>query len=432
MLLTQKPSGKPLEESIMPNKPTRTHLSALAQICERIPPFLVAKLARKHGVDARARGFSPWSHVVALLYAQLVHAISLNDVCDGLRLHAPKLWRLRGATPPSRNGFSHANKVRSAAMAEELFWTVLDHLTTIQPRFGGRTYRGMPRRFKRLIHVVDATTIQLVANCIDWARHRRKKAAAKMHLRLNLSSFLPAFAIVDTAKLTDPKAAWAVCAGVGRGEIVVFDKAYVDFAHLFKLAQRGVFWVTRAKDNMAARCIKRRQWRRKGNVVRDDIVTLKVASSRAAYPQPLRRIVAMVEIDGEMVQMTFITNNMEWSAASIAEIYKSRWGIEAFFKQIKQTLQLCAFLGHSRNAIQWQVWMALLLYVLLRFLAFVNDWSHSFTRLFCLVRALVWDGLALGPLLKSYGTACGSFRMLHAPHQGYFPGFEAYFAAGSG
>jgi hypothetical protein len=432
MLLNPKPSGKPLEESIMSHKPTRIQFSALAQICEWIPPFLVAKLARQDGVDTRARSFSPWAHVVALLYAQLVHAISLNDVCDGLRLHAAKLWRLRGATPPSRNGFSHANKVRPAAMAEELFWTVLNHLTTLQPRFGGRTYAGMPRRFKRLIHVVDATTIQLVANCIDWARHRRQKAAAKMHLRLNLGSFLPAFAVVDTAKLTDARAAPAVCAGIGRGEIVVFDKAFVDFAHLFELATRGVFWVTRAKDNMKSRCVKRRQRRRAGNVLRDDVVVLSVAKSHAAYPEPMRRIVAIVEIDGVPTEMTFITNNMEWAAASIADLYKSRWGIEAFFKQIKQTLQLCAFLGYSKNAIQWQVWMALLLYVLLRFQAFLCDWSHSFTRLFCLVRALVWDRLALGPLLKSYGTACGGFRMLSAPHQGYFPGFEAYFAPSSG
>jgi hypothetical protein len=413
-------------------KPTRTHFSALAQLCEWIPPFLVAKLARKHGVDGKARTFSPWSHVVALIYAQLVHAISLNDICDGLRLHAAKLWRLRQATPPSRNGLSHANKVRPAAMAEELFWSVLSHLSGLQPRFGGRTYRGMPRRFKRLIHVVDATTIQLVANCIDWARHRRRKAAAKMHLRLNLGSFLPAFAIVDTAKLTDARAARAVCAGIGAGEIVVFDKAYIDFSHLFELLRRGVFWVTRAKDNMSWRCVRRRLKKRAGNILRDDEIVLSLSTSHQAYPVPLRRIEALVQIDGQMVAMTFITNNLEWSASSVAELYKCRWGIEAFFKQVKQTLQLCDFLGHSKNAIQWQVWMALLLYVLLRFQAFLVDWNHSFTRLFCLVRALAWDSLALVPLLRSYGTAGGNFRLLLAPHQGYFPGFAALFAAGGG
>jgi len=119
----------------MPDKPTRTQFSALAQICAWIPPFLVAKLARQHGVDAKARGFSPWSHVVALLYAQLVHAISLNDVCDGLRLHAAKLWRLRGAAPPSRNGLSHASKVRSAAMAEEAVATAWIELARSKGRF---------------------------------------------------------------------------------------------------------------------------------------------------------------------------------------------------------------------------------------------------------------------------------------------------------
>ena len=416
----------------MSDKPTRTQFSVLQQICEWIPPFLVAKLARKHGVDRKARGFSPWSHVVALLYAQLVHAISLNDVCDGLRIHAGKLFRLRWATPPSRNGLSHANKVRSSAMAEDLFWSVLSRLYSIQPRFGGRTYGGMPRRFKRLIHVVDSTTIQLVAGCIDWARHRRRKAAAKMHLRLNLQCFLPGFAVVDTAKLSDPGCARTVCAGIEQGEIVIFDKAYVDFGHLYELTARGVFWVTRAKENMSVRCVRRLLRRPQGNILRDDKVVLTVKKSRQSYPEPLRRVVALVEINGRMEEMTFITNNWQWSAASVADLYKSRWAIEVFFKQIKQTLQLCDFLGHSRNAIQWQVWMALLLYVLLRFQAFLTDWRHSFTRLFCLLRAVVWDGLEVVSLLRTCGTARGSFRAMAAPHQAYLPGFEQYFAPGGG
>lgn len=121
--------------------------------------------------------------------------------------------------------------------------------------------------------------------------------------------------------------------------------------------------------------------------------------------------------------MTFITNNLEWSPASIVDLYRCRWSIEVFFKQIKQTLQLCDFLGHSKNAILWQVWMALLLYTLLRFLGFSNDWRHSFKRLFCVVRSLVWDGRELVSLLKSYGTAGGVPRVRATPEQAYFPGF---------
>ena len=101
-----------------------------------------------------------------------------------------------------------------------------------------------------MIHWVDSTTLQLVANCMDWAKHRRRKAAAKCHLRLNLQSFLPRFAIVDTARHSDAKKAWEVCAGLLAGEIVIFDRAYLDLLHLFELFRLGVFWVTRAKEGM--------------------------------------------------------------------------------------------------------------------------------------------------------------------------------------
>ena len=108
----------------------------------------------------------------------------------------------------------------------------------------------------------------------------------------------------------------------------------------------------------------------------------------------------------------------------MADLYKHRWGIEAFFKQIKQTLQLCDFLGHSENAIQWQVWTALLVYVLLRYIAHLSQWQHSFIRLFGLVRACLWTRLDLLATLQSYGTAGGSFSLLAVPQQAYLLGFE--------
>ena len=405
-------------------KPARSQSSILQQVCKLIPPHLVAKLARKHGVDKQARTFSPWSHVVTLLYAQLAHATGLNNVCDGLRMHKGMLGALRGATPPARNTLSHASKIRSADMAEELFWTMLKHLTTLSPSFGGKTYKGFPRRFKRMIYAVDASTIELVANCMDWAKHRRKKAAAKLHMRLDLQSFLPTFALVDTAKHNDNKRARELCAGIAAGAIALFDKAYVDFLHLFELDARGVFWVTRAKENMQWHCVKRRIKGTQGSILRDDEIVLRTPATRENYPKRLRRIHALVERDGKEVEMVFITNNFEWSANTIADLYKSRWAIEAFFKQIKQTLQLCDFLGHSKNAIRWQVWTALLVYVLLRFLAHQSHWPHSFTRLFGLVRCCLWTRRDLLDTLRFYGTARGHFRLLHAPQQAYLLGFE--------
>lgn len=404
-------------------KPTRTNLSVLAQLCNLIPPYLVSKVARQYGVEKKARTFSPWSHLVALLYAQFTHALSLNDVCDALRNHASKLFRIRGATAPSRNAFSHANRGRDAEMAETLFWEILNHLSLQCPRFGGRTFKGLPRRFKRAIYAIDASVIKLTVNCMDWARHNRRKAAAKLHLRLNMQSFLPAFAIVERSAASDSKQAWKLCAGLQAGEIAVFDKAYVDFEHLFDLTCRDVFWVTRAKSNMQYRVKERHLQMPVGKILRDERVALTDVKTKRKYPKPLRLVRAIVEVDGHEREMEFLTNNTEWAPSSIADLYKSRWQIEVFFKEIKQTLQLCDFLGHNKNAVVWQVWTALILYVLLRYLAFINRWQHGFKRFFCLLRSSVWDGIELISLVRICGTAGGIPAMHATPEQLYLPGF---------
>jgi hypothetical protein len=380
-------------------------------------------LARETGVDEQARTFLPWSHVVSLLFAQLAHAIGLNDVCDALNLHSGPLSAVRGATPPSRNNLSHANKVRDAALAEKLFWSELEYLQSLKPGFAQGARFQLARRFKRVIHVVDATVIELVASCLDWAKHRRRKAAAKCHLRLNLHSFLPGFAIIDTARENDAKRARELSAGIRAGEIVIFDKAYVDFDHLFALHLRGVFWVTRARDDFRYRVVKKMPKSKDKRILSDELVELTVFRSHRAYPQPMRRIVARVEVDGKEVEMVFITNNLDWSAGTIADLYRCRWQIEVFFKQIKQTLQLSDFLGQSANAVRWQIWTALLLYLLLRFTAWINGWAHSFTRLFTVVRSALWERWDLTRLLRRYGTAGGSFRCLGQPEQAYLPHF---------
>lgn len=408
----------------MSRKPTRSKHAVLHQLCQLIPAFLVSRLAREYGVDQKARTFTPWSHVVALLYAQLVHALSLHDVCDGLRQHAGKLAAIRGATPPSKNALSHANRNRNPEMAEALFWQTLTHLTSLNKGFGGRPRKSMPRRFKRVIRAVDATTIQLVANCMDWAKHRRRKAAAKMHLSLNLQSFLPNFVVIDAASRHEKGHAAAVCAGMKEGEIALFDRAYVDFEFLGSLTGRGVFWVTRAKKNLAVRCVKKLLGKPKGNILSDTLVILTGPGSRGKYPGRLRLVRALVEVDGEPREMEFITNNFEWAPSSICDLYKSRWAIETFFKELKQTLQLCDFLGHNKSAIAWQIWMALLLYVLLRFLAFIHGWQRGFKRLFCLMRSCVWDTKTVASILRICGTARGQPAMAAAPQQAYLPGFE--------
>jgi len=401
--------------------PAHSKFTILRQICNYIPAFLVPKIARVTGAEDKARSFSPWSHVVSLLYGQLSHSLGLNDLCDALQLHSGPLVSVRGATPPSRNGLSNANRERPAAMAEQLFWQVLDHLGKATPGFVLGRRRSAAFRFKVPIHVVDTTVLELVANCMDWAKHRRRKAAAKTHMRLNLQSLLPNFVIIDTAGEHDNKRARELCAGIKSGEIVLFDKGYVDFEHLMDLGQRGVFWVTRAKENMAYNVVENMPKSKDPKILRDEIIQLSNPNQSA--PELLRRVVALVEVDGQEREMVFLTNNLTWSPRSVADLYRCRWQIEVFFKQIKQTLQLADFLGHNANAVRWQVWTALLVYLLLRYLSYVANWAHSFTRLFTILRAVLWAKLDLRGLLDCYGTAKGRFRNLARPDQAYFPGF---------
>lgn len=402
-------------------KPTRCKLNVLRQICNYIPEHLVAKTARESGAIDKSRTFSPWSHVVSLVNAQLSHCIGLNDLCDSLRLHWGPLSRIRGATVPSRNGLSHANRERPAAMAEKLFWQVVEHLKAQSPGFGAGQGRGPAFRFRMPIHVIDSTVLELAAHCLDWAKHRRRKAAAKMHLRLNLQSLLPGFVVVDTAAEHDNVRARELCADLKSGEIALIDKGYVDFEHLRDLDQRGVFWVTRAKENMAYEVIKKMPSSQDQKILADEIIVLSNPNKPA--PELMRRVVAIVELDGQEQEITFLTNNLEWNPRSVADLYRCRWQIEVFFKQIKQTLQLGDFLGHNANAVRWWVWMALLTYVLLRYLSYLSRWAHSFTRLFTLLRAAQWEKPDLLKLLAAYGTAQGSFRHLARPEQAYLPGF---------
>lgn len=406
-------------------QPNRRHSTVLRQLCELIPTHLVAKLARETGVDLKERTFSCWSHVVAMIYAQISHSWSLNDVCDALRLHITSLFGIRAARPPARNTLSHANKVRDCALAERLFWATRDHL---QSKFSG-FFRGpsgrknLTWRFRRAINVVDSSTIQLLATCMSWAKHRRRKAAAKCHMRLNLQNGLPKFAIVGAAKESDPVVAIELCAGLSEGEIAIFDKAYVDYSHLWTLKERGVCFVTRAKEGMAFRVVKCLPKGSDPRIISDELVELTNESSRKDYPGVLRRVTALVEIDGKEREMVFLTNNVEWAASTVCDLYQCRWSIETFFKELKQTMQLVDFLGQSANAVRWQVWTALLVHMLLRFQAWQSGWAHSFTRLVTYIRAALWLERDLYSLLKRCGTADGHFSWLGRPEQAWLPGF---------
>ena len=407
------------------NKPAKkSPYTVLHQICNLIPPLLVPNLARQHGVDKKSRTFSPWSHVVSLMYAHLAHAFGLNDVCDAMGMNAGKVWRIREATPPCRNTFSHANAVRDSAMAEALYWKMRAVCSGLSEKFvmGGRR-EGFLRRLKKPIFAMDSTTIGLVANCMPWAKHRRKKAAVKCHLSLNLQNHLPQAVCVERARPHDSRFARFLCNPLQDGSIVVADKAYVDFRHFRELTGDGIVWVVRTRRDTAFRTVRALHTTDNPRILADEVVVLAREETAKKHPGGMRRIRAIVEIDGKDRKMEFLTNQMDWSAWTVAELYRCRWDVEVFFKEIKQTLQLSDFLGNSEHAIRWQIWCGLLVHLLLRFLHYLSRWKHSFFRLFALLRACLWDEKDLHELLRLYGTASSPPRWRARPEQAYFPGF---------
>lgn len=148
----------------------------------------------------RARSFDYWSQVVALVYGKMGHVFGPSDLCVALQLYSGPLSAIRGAAPPHRNSLLHANRERPSVIGENLFWRTLEHLHQQSPGIPGRNFSGVLKKLKGPNHLVDTTTMAIVANCMDWAKHRRLKATAKTHVRLDFHSLLPSYVLNDTAR----------------------------------------------------------------------------------------------------------------------------------------------------------------------------------------------------------------------------------------
>jgi hypothetical protein len=241
-------------------------------------------------------------------------------------------------------------------------------------------------------------------------------------VRIDVTSFVPSVVIVENAAHHDSKKAAELCRGIRPGDILVADKAYLDFSFLHGLHERGVFFVLRQKENMSARVTRATPCGER--ILADEVVDLDGALTAGKYPEELRRVRALVEVDGQDREMTFITNNMDWAAQTIAELYRARWSVEIFFKELKQTLQLADFIGTNENAVKWQIWVGLLVHLLLHYLKHQSKWRHSFSRLAGLVRSAVWMKIDLLQTLSHYGTASPPRRPVATAKQMFLQGFE--------
>jgi hypothetical protein len=349
--------------------------SIFSQILQFIPRLAFEAKVREHKAERHARGFSSWTQLIAMLFGQLGHAQSLREITGGLAACEGKLRHLGVNEPPKRSTLSYANEHRPWELYRSVFYDLLEHCR------GEAAGHKRKFRFKHKLLSIDSTTIALSLSMFDWAHYKRSKGAVKLHLVLDHDGYLPQYAVISDGKQADIHAAKKM--SFAPGTMLVFDRGYADYDWWLSLEQQKVFFVTRLKDKADYAVMEKREVPEKGKVLKDEvIVLLKLA---AEGPECfLRRIEVWVEEKQET--MVFVTNHLKLAASTIAAIYKDRWQIELFFKALKQSLKVKTFVGTSENAVQTQIWTALIAMLLVKYLQLRSTFGWSLSNLVALLR----------------------------------------------
>ncbi len=364
------------------------HNTVFAQLLKFLPRHEFEAEARRHQHGQGLRVMSRWAQFAALGLAQLTGRQSLRDIVSNLAAQGRKLYHL-GVGTVSRSSLARVNTEQPYTLYEALFERLLGRCREHAPRHGFR--------FKNKLYAVDASTIDLCLAVFPWATFRRTKAAVKLHVGLDEAGHLPSFVSVTEGKTADVTVVrtWIFPAG----SVVVADRAYMDFKWFHQLQAQGVTFVTRLKRGVRYRVTDTHGVRRGTGVISDETIELTSARGRKAYAAPLRRVVYKDPVTKN--RYVFVTNNTTWVAKTIADIYKSRWQIELFFKWIKQHLKVKRFVGRSKNAVMTQLWVAMCMYLLLAYLKFVMRVSWSLHRMLQVLQLNVFERRLLQELFTT-------------------------------
>lgn len=345
--------------------------SLFSQVLHHFPRSEFASLVKKHNAEYRAKGFTSWSQFVAMAFCHLAGADSLREIAGGLKCCLGKLRHLGVLRQPNKSTLSYANNHRPAALFEDLFYTSLKHFMA-QGGFGHRKTRF---RFKNKLLSLDATIISLCLALFPWAKFRRAKGGVKVHVLLDHDQYMPSFVRITPAREHEIKTARML--NLNKGSIVAMDRAFNDYRLFAAWTRKEVFFVTRLKENAEFRTVKKLPVPQNRNIISDKIIRLTGLDAEEKCPYLLRRIVVWDQQN--QTEIVLLTNHLEFGPTTIAQIYKDRWQIEIFFKTLKQNLKIKTFVGTSENALQIQIWTALIALLVLKWLHYLskNGWSFS-------------------------------------------------------
>lgn len=363
-----------------------------SQLLSLIPRVQFDRVVARFGGNRYVKTFRCWSQFIANCYAQITGKESLRDIETSFRTQRPKLYHM-GCAEVKRATLAHANEHRDYRIYEELFYALLS-------KCHGMTGRAAKKKFtfKNRLYLLDSTTIDLCLSLFPWAKFRRRKGAIKLHCLFEEREALPSFLVVTDGKHHDVTTAKETTFPVSPDSIIVADKAYVDFDWLKSLDSRGIFLVTRAKENMTYRVVGQHSAGTNKHILADEKILLTGPLSSRKYPEKLRLVTFYDEEHDKIYR--FLTNNFTLAASTIARIYKARWDIELFFKWIKQNLKIKSFLGCTKNAVLTQIWTAMIYYLLLTYIKYQTKYGRSLLDFSRVITTALFDRIHLVDLLS--------------------------------
>jgi len=361
--------------------------TVFAQILKFVPRHEFEQLAKEHHCGRSFRKTSRWSQFVAMTMAQLSGRFSLRDIVENMLAQSHRLYHL-GCVSPSRTTLARINEDKPYQLYQALFGKLLGRCLN-QPR-------QHQFRFRNPLYALDSTTIDLCLSLFPWAEFRSTKGAVKLHVGFNQAGHLPEFNCITDGKTHDVVVGRKI--HFPKGSIVAIDRAYTDYAWYNELNDKGIYFVSRQKSNASYRVIERKEVNKKQGITSDQRIEFTGFYAQQHYTGPMRRIGYRDPETGK--HYVFITNHTKLSAKTIADIYKSRWQIELFFKCIKQNLKIKSFVGTSKNAVLTQIWIALCTYLIVTYLKFIHGLTRSVQQIIRLLQINLFDKREVVPLLR--------------------------------
>jgi hypothetical protein len=347
--------------------------SIFSQLLQLFPRLEFQSAVTATKAERHMRGFTCWGQFVSMLFCQLGRAHSLREITNGLRSCEGKLKHL-GISAPNRSTLAYANEHRPWELYQKVFFNLLE---ICRSQVKGKK----PFRFKNKLVSLDSTIIDLCLSMYDWAKYRRTKGAVKLHLVLDHDGYLPSFGVITDGKCADVKVAHTL--QFEPGTIVVDDRGYNDYRLFAKWTEQEVYFVTRMKKDAVYIVKESRDVPKNRSILKDEIIQFTGTSAKKC-PYPVRKVTYYSADKDEI--FVYLTNHFTLGATTVAAIYKDRWKIELFFKALKQNLKIKTFVGTSANAVKIQIWTALIVMLILRYLQLKATFGWSLSNLVAILR----------------------------------------------